>query len=74
MINLYALRFTDRIFYENHDFGAIILSLAGGLIHPNFAEAQSTGKERDPLCQAMARMPSNLEPLKLHLKTTTLRI
>ena len=73
ILNRYALRFTDRIFYEDHDFGAILFSLAGGLIHPNFAGLiyrqregsimSSYGQDAFP-----PAMPSHLEPLKPHFK------
>ena len=36
VLNRYGLRFSNRIFHEDHDFGTILFALARGLLHADF--------------------------------------
>ena len=73
ILNRYGLRLTDRIFYEDNDFGIMLFNLARASIHPNigglvYRKRGGSITSSHNESSFPAKLPSNLEPLKPHFK------
>ena len=71
ILNRYGLRFTDKIFHEDHDFGTLLFVLSKGVLHEDFeglVYRQRQGSIMSSYGQTAfpSRLPSDLESLRPH--------
>ena len=73
ILNRYALRFTEGIYHEDHDFGTLLFCLAGKISYTNEplyiyrqrANSTMSGQKNSSM---PAKLPSFLEPLRADFK------
>ena len=73
ILNRYALRFTEGIYHEDHDFGTLLFCLAGKISYTNEplyiyrqrANSTMSGQKNSSM---PAKLPSFLEPLRAEFK------
>lgn len=73
ILNRYALRFTEGIYHEDHDFGTLLFCLAGKISYTNEplyiyrqrANSTMSGQKNNSM---PAKLPSFLEPLRADFK------
>ena len=73
ILNRYALRFTEGIYHEDHDFGTLLFCLAGKISYTNEplyiyrqrANSTMSGQKNSSM---LAKLPSFLEPLRADFK------
>ena len=73
ILNRYALRFTEGIYHEDHDFGTLLVCLAGKISYTNEplyiyrqrANSTMSGQKNSSM---PAKLPSFLEPLRADFK------
>ena len=73
ILNRYALRFTEGIYHEDHDFGTLLFCLAGKISYTNEplyiyrqrANSTMSGQKNSSM---PAKLPSFLEPLRTDFK------
>ena len=73
ILNRYALRFTEGIYHEDHDFGTLLFCLAGKISYTNEplyiyrqrANSTMSGQKNGSM---PAKLPSFLEPLRADFK------
>ena len=74
ILNRYGLRFSDRIFHEDHDFGTILFALSKGVLHENFEGLVYRQREGSIMAgynevNFPSTLPSNLAPLKEYFQS-----
>ena len=73
ILNRYALRFTEGIYHEDHDFGTLLFCLAGKISHTNeplyiYRQRANSIITAQKNTAFPSKMPSFLEPLRADFK------
>ena len=77
ILNRYALRFTEGIYHEDHDFGTLLFCLAGKISYTNeplyiYRQRANSIITAQKNTDFPSKMPSFLEPLRADFKTIRL--
>ena len=73
ILNRYALRFTEGIYHEDHDFGTLLFCLAGKISYTNeplyiYRQRTNSTMSGQKNSSMPAKLPSFLEPLRADFK------